>query len=175
MADVIALLRAAAAHRAATIAYTKEAVRSMCDRYGADPARVVLFGFSRSAIGASFIGLHDDTIAPLWRALLCYDGWESPADMTRDWYRHGQTSYNYDPADFDGAGAAQRFQRLAGRPLFILGGRGAVETLNAGPRFPVELLGKTHRNHNVSWALRDTPERAAVRAWLARVLATPAL
>jgi hypothetical protein len=157
---------------AATIAYTKDAVRFAGDHYGADPAQVVLFGFSRSAIGASFIGLHDDTIAPLWRALLCYDGWESQADMTRNWYRHDQSSYNYDPKDFDGTGVAQRFQRLAGRPLFILGGRGAVETLNASLHFPVELLAKPHRNHNVSWSLRDTPERAAVRAWLERMLAT---
>jgi hypothetical protein len=92
--------------------------------------------------------------------------------MTRNWYRHDQSSYNYDPKDFDGTGVAQRFQRLAGRPLFILGGRGAVETLNASLHFPVELLAKPHRNHNVSWSLRDTPERAAVRAWLERMLAT---
>ncbi len=158
----------------ATIAYTKEAVRFAGEHYGADPARVVLFGFSRSAVGASFIGLHDDTIAPLWRAILCYDGWEAQADMARNWYRHGQSSFNYDPADFDGTGVTRRFQRLASRPLFILGGRGAVETLNATLRWPVELLAKSHRNHHVSWALRDTPERAQVRAWLERVLAPPA-
>ena len=158
----------------ATIAYTRDAVRFACENFGADPARVVLFGFSRSAIGASFIGLHDDTIAPLWRAFLCYDGWESQADMTRNWYRHDQHSHGYDPRDFDGTGVARRFQRLAGRPLFILGGRGEAEKLNAPHGWPVELLAKPHRNHHVSWALRDTPERAAVRAWLARVLAEPA-
>ncbi|MBI4627009.1 MAG: hypothetical protein HY736_27775 [Verrucomicrobia bacterium] len=158
----------------ATIAYTKDAVRFACEHYGADPTRVVLFGFSRSAIGASFIGLHDDTIAPLWRAFLCYDGWESQADMARNWYRHDQSSYHYDPKDFDGTGVARRFQRLAGRPLFILGGRGEIEKLNATLHWPVELLAKPHRNHNVSWALRATPERAQVRAWLERVLAPPA-
>ena len=157
----------------ATIAYAKDAVRFMCDTYGADPAQVVLLGFSRSAIGASFIGLHDDSIAPLWRAILCYDGWESQADMTSNRYRHDQSSYHYDPKDFDGTGVAQRYQRLAGRPLFILGGRGEIEQLNATLHWPVELLAKPHRNHNVSWALRDTSERAAVRAWLERVLATP--
>lgn len=157
----------------ATIDYAKAAVRFACENYGADPEQVVLFGFSRSAIGASFIGLHDDTIAPLWRAILCYDGWESQADMTRNWYRQGQSSYNYDANDFDGTGVARRFQRLAGRPLFVLGGRGAVEELNATRHWPVELLAKSHRNHHVSWALRDTAERAAVRAWLERVLVKP--
>ncbi len=155
---------------AATLAYTKDAVRFVCENYGADPALFVLFGFSRSAIGASFIGLHDDSIAPRWRAILCYDGWESQADMARNWYRHDQSSYHYDAGDFGGTGVAQRFQRLSGRPLFILGGRGEVEKLNATLHWPVQLLAKPHRNHNVSWALRDTPERAAVRAWLERVL-----
>ena len=156
---------------AATIAYTEDAVRHVCSHYGGDPTRLVLYGFSRSAVGCSFIGLNDDTIAQLWRAFLCYDGWESQADMARDWYRYGQSSYNYDPKDFDGAGVALRFARLARRPLFILGGRGAVESLNESHHFPVELLAKPHRNHNVSWALRDSPERAQVREWLARVLA----
>ena len=155
----------------ATIAYTKEAIRFMGEQYGADLSRVVLLGFSRSAIGASFIGLHDDTIAPIWKGILCYDGWESQADMTRDWYRYGVSSYNYDPGDFGGTGAARRFQRLAGRPLLIVGGRGDIVNLSSGSEWPIELLAKTHRNHNVSWAFRDTPERAAARAWLERVLA----
>jgi hypothetical protein len=155
---------------AATIAYPEDAVRHVCSHYGGDPARLVLYGFSRSAVGCSFIGLNDDTIALLWRAFLCYDGWESQADMARDWYRYDQSSYNYDPRDFGGNGVARRFARLAGRPLFILGGRGAVETLNQPHHFPVELPAKPHRNHNVSWALSDSPERAQVRAWLARVL-----
>ncbi len=154
----------------ATIAYTKEAVSFMGEKYGADLSRVVLIGFSRSAIGASFIGLHDDTIAPLWTGILCYDGWESQADMTRNWYRHDQASYNYDLDDFGGTGAARRFQRLAGRPLLIVGGRGDIVNLSAQVQWPIELLAKTHRNHNVSWAFRDTPERAAARAWLTRVL-----
>lgn len=157
----------------ATLAYTKAAVRFVCETYGGDPHSVVLFGFSRSAIGASFIGLHDESIAPLWRAFLCYDGWESQADMARDWYRHGRSSFGYDREDFGGTGVARRFARLAGRPLFILGGRGAVEALNESHRFPVRLMPKPHRNHHTSWALRDTPERAAIRAWLATEVGLP--
>ena len=159
---------------AATIGYTKEAVRFVNGHYGGDPEAVVLYGFSRSAIGASFVGLYDDSIAPLWRAFLCYDGWESQADMARDWYRYDQSSYGYDPKDFGGTGVAQRFARVAGRPVFILGGRGAIEALNTLHRFPVELMAKPHRNHHTSWALRDTPERARVRAWLTEILARPA-
>ena len=61
-----------------------------------------------------------------------------------------------------------------GGPVFILGGRGAIEALNTLHRFPVELMAKPHRNHHTSWALRDTPERARVRAWLTEILARPA-
>ena len=157
----------------ATISYTQEAVRFVGEQYGADLSRIVLLGFSRSAFGASFIGLHDDKIAPLWSGILCYDGWESQADMARNLYRHDQSSYNYDPDDFGGSGVAQRFQRLAGRPLFFVGGRGDIVNLNARTRWPIEFFPKTHRNHNVSWAFRDTPERAAARAWLKRVLVSP--
>jgi hypothetical protein len=158
----------------ATMRYTQEAVRFISGNLGGDPRAVVLYGFSRSAIGVSFIGLHDDSIAPLWRAFLCYDGWETQPDMTRDWYRFDRSSYGYDPKDFDGTGVARRFARVAGRPIFVLGGRGAIEELNATRRFPVELMVKPHRNHHTSWALRDTPERARVRAWLAAVLAEKA-
>jgi hypothetical protein len=157
----------------ATIDYTKKAVGFLCDGFGGDAGAVVLYGFSRSAIGVSFIGLHDAEVAGLWRAFLCYDGWEAQPDMARDWYRYDKSSYGYDPADVGGTGVAQRFARVAGRPIFILGGRGAIEELNAAHRFPVELLSKPHRNHHTSWALRDTPERARVRAWLAAVLASP--
>jgi hypothetical protein len=105
---------------------------------------------------------------------LCYDGWESQADMTRNWYGYDQQSYHYDPNDFGGTGAAQRFQRLAGRPLLIVGGRGDIVNLGAHVQWPIELFAKTHRNHNVSWAFRDTPEREAARVWLKRVLDAPA-
>jgi hypothetical protein len=158
---------------AATIDYTKEAVRFVCANYGADAQRIILLGFSRSAIGAGFVGLNDDTIAPLWRGILCYDGWERQEDMARNRYGYDKISYSYDPNDFDGTGAARRFERLAGRPLLVVGGRGDLESLRRSGDHRVEFLGKSHRNHSVLWTLRDTPERAKARAWLDSVVSGP--
>lgn len=157
----------------ATIAYTHAVLDDVIRRLGGDAERVVLYGFSRSAIGASFIGLHDDAIAARWRAFLCYDGWETQRDMARDWYGHGKSSYHYDAQDFGGTGVARRFARVNGRPVFILGGNGAAQELNAAHGFPVTLMEKPHRNHHTSWALRGTPEREAVRRWLATVVGEP--
>jgi hypothetical protein len=157
----------------ATIAYTQAVLDDTSRRFGGDAQRVLLYGFSRSAIGASFIGLHDDAIAARWRAFLCYDGWETQRDMARDWYGHGKTSFNYDPQDFGGTGVARRFARVNGRPIFILGGNGSAQELNAAHGFPVTLMPKPHRNHHTSWALRGTPEREAVRRWLAEVAGEP--
>ena len=154
----------------ATVAYCKDAVAMVCRDFGGDPTQVVLTGFSRSAIGVSFIGLHDDTIARLWRAFICYDDWETQKDMARDWYKYGKNSFNYDPADFGGTGVEQRFRRVAGRPVFILGASGEAKELNEKYHFPFTFVDKPHRNHNTSWSMRDTPERAQIRAWLKRVL-----
>lgn len=153
----------------ATIDYCRRAVQEVIESYGGDPKRIVLCGFSRSAIGASFIGLHNDEIAGLWCGFLCYDGWEDQAYLTRNWFRYGTSSFGYDPEDFNHTGVAQRFARLRGRPVYILGGAGAAAELNRSHQFPIEWVPKPHRNHNAAWALRDTPERSLVRAWLSRV------
>jgi len=157
----------------ATVDYCEAAVDWVCEQYGGDRRRVVLTGFSRSAIGASFIGLHDDKISALWRAFVCYDGWEVQADLANDRYLYGKSSFNYDREDSAETGVTARFRRLAGRPVYILGSNGEARELNAKFGFPLQLVPKPHRNHNLAWALRDTPERADLRAWLATVLNAP--
>src|SRR3546814_10667370 len=44
--------------------------------YGADKDCVILAGFSRGSIGCNYIGLHDDEIAPLWKAFFCYSHYD---------------------------------------------------------------------------------------------------
>ncbi len=145
----------------ATVEYAKKTVPSICAQYGGDPSAVVLIGFSRGAIGCNYIGLHDPEIAKLWRAFIPY----SHYDGVRRW--------GY--AESDRAAALVRLKRLAGRPQFIcmensidetrkyLAGTGAA----GNPTFMVTPF----RNHNDQWAHRDTPERRALRKWLAGVLA----
>ena len=54
----------------ATVAYAKLAVPAICRQWAGDPARVILVGHSRGAIACNYIGLHDDHIAKLWRAMI---------------------------------------------------------------------------------------------------------
>jgi acetyl esterase/lipase len=145
--------------------YCIEAVREACARFGGDPERVVLCGFSRGSIACNHLGLHDDTIAGLWRAFLCHSHYD------------GVRAWPY--PDSDRASALQRLARLRGRPQFIIqeaGGTAATEAwLHAsGVEGDWTFVPLPFRNHSDAWVLRDLPERRQLRAWLARVLAEPA-
>jgi len=144
--------------------YCREAVRQACERFGGDPERVILCGFSRGSIACNHLGLHDDTIAGLWHAFVCH----SHYDGVRTW------PY----PDSDRASALQRLARLRGRPQFISqegGGTAATEAwLRArGGEGDWTFVPLPFRNHSDAWVLRDLPERRQLRAWLARVLAGP--
>jgi len=144
----------------ATVQYAKDAVRMVCEKFGGDPKRVVLTGFSRGSIACNYIGLHDDEIAKLWRAFIPY----SHYDGVRRW------PY----ADNSAADALVRLRRLNGRPQFIIHENSVEETreyltkTGVTGAFTFRTLG--FRNHNDSWALRDIPERREVRKWLKTVV-----
>ena len=146
---------------AATADYCKKVVPRICRRYGGDPARVVLLGFSRGAIACNFIGLHDDEIASLWCAFLCH----SHYDGVRLW------SY----AGSDRASAAKRIARLKDRPQFISHERSVEETKRylqqVCPKGAFTFQALPYRNHTDTWVLRDIPQRKALRDWVERVLA----
>jgi hypothetical protein len=103
--------------------------------------------------------------ASLWLAFIPY----SQYDGVRPWPYPGS----------DRPSALARLARLAGRPQFICG-----EASNAGDterylretgswdRGAFTIAGTGFRNHNDAWALRDIPERRAVRRWLEGVLAS---
>ncbi len=141
--------------------YCLAAVRETCARYGGDPARVVLCGFSRGSIGCNYLGLHDDEIAALWRAFICHSHYDG-------------VSERWPYAGADRASALQRLARLRGRPQFISheGGTGAIEAwLNStGIEGAWTFMPIPFRNHSDAWVLRDLPERARLREWLARAL-----
>ncbi len=141
--------------------YCTNTVRFICDRYGGDPRRVVLAGFSRGAIAANFIGLHDDDIARLWRAFICYSHYDGVI-----------TTWPYPHADR--ASARTRLQRLAGRPQFICheGDVGFIRDYVQGTGVEGDFTFVTvpFRNHSDQWVLRETPERRTLRDWLQRSL-----
>lgn len=146
---------------AATVEYCKDAVRLVCDRWGGDPDRLVLTGFSRGAIACNYIGLREDEIARLWRAFLPYSHYDGV-----------QTKWPY--PDSDRASALERLRRLQGRPQFIIQ-ENSIEATRAylaatGVEAPFTFRALPFRNHNDAWTLRDIPERREARAWLKNAL-----
>lgn len=141
--------------------YCRAAVKDVCERYGGDPERVVLAGFSRGSIGCNYLGLHDDETATLWCAFFCH----SHYDGVREGWPYPQA---------DRAHALQRLHRLAGRPQFICqeGGTAATEAWlkSTGIQGNWTFAPFPFRNHSNAWVLRETALRRQARAWLAAVL-----
>ena len=187
----------------ATVAYAKEAVPAICRQWGGDPAQVILVGYSRGAIACNYIGLHDDEIAKLWRAVIAashYDDGHTPWGMTPEEQRR----------------APERLRRLGKTPQLICGEYSSRSALGSDAKLlgfvkdhdlttfaaakaelklePLTDLEGTRQfvarhhpqgnftilnlpwvNHGSAVLLRDTPERRQVRAWLQEVLReTPA-
>jgi len=145
----------------ATVGYCRNVVASICEEHGGDASKVFLAGFSRGSIACNFIGLHDDKIASLWRGFICH----SHYDGVMEWPYPGS----------DRPAAAERLARLGDRPQFISHEVSVEETrryLNeTGAKGEFTFQAIPYRNHTDSWILRDIPERAAAREWLADVLA----
>ena len=69
----------------ATVGYAKTNLPRICAEFGGDAKRVVLCGFSRGAIGVSFLGLHDDEIAGLWCGLWAHDHFDGVQAWSAPW------------------------------------------------------------------------------------------
>jgi len=140
--------------------YCTQAVRDICTRYGGDPKRVLLCGFSRGSIGCNFIGMHDDEIAKLWCGFVCH----SHYDGVRAW------SY----AGSDQVAARIRLSRLGTRPQWISHEQSTAATekwlISTGIQGDWTFLTMPFENHSSAWVLRDMPERKKLRDWVARVV-----
>jgi len=148
--------------------YVRALVKDVCARWGGDPGRVVLAGFSRGSIAINRVGLEDDETAKLWRAFICYSHYDG---LSEKW--------PYPAADR--AAAKIRRGRLGNRPQFICGERanpegtrgyllseGAFTPENPGP---FTFVPTGFRNHNDAWVLRPSPARDQLRAWWVEVIA----
>ena len=94
----------------ATVDYCKVNLPRICKEFGGDPESVFICGFSRGAIGSSYIGLADDEIAALWKGMFTHDHFD------------GQKKWGY--PESDRASALKRLARLKGRPVLV-GGQNA--------------------------------------------------
>jgi len=162
----------------ATVGYAKTNIPRICAQFGGDPKKVVLCGFSRGAIGVSFLGLHDDDVAKLWCGLWAHDHF----DGMLEWKGHAWGS----PLARYREEASVRVRRLQGRPLLVsqagaqtrrfidaLAPSGVtyltVDMAAHFGTFPNELA---KHQHNDRWPLRDGDATSTARAWFERVTAS---
>jgi hypothetical protein len=142
--------------------YATATLRQLSEQYGADLSCVIIAGFSRGAIGCNYLGLHDDSVAPQWRAFFCHSHYDGVAER---WPYSGA----------DRASALVRLLRLKGRPQWIShegstkGTEAYLQTTGVKGDFTFTPI--PYRNHSDHWVLRDIPERKAAREWLQRVVA----
>ena len=185
----------------ATVAYAKEVVPAICREWGGDPAQVVLTGYSRGAIACNYIGLHDDQIARLWRAMI-------PVSH----YDDGHTAWGMTPEER--GRAPERLRRLGEIPQLICGehsspsARGSDTVLlerikeknltslaaaKSGlglqpltdlegtrgfvkshlPQGRITLIDLPWVNHDSKVLQRDTTSRRQIRNWLQQALLNP--
>jgi len=149
-----------------TLDYCEKTVAEVCKKYGGDPRRVVLAGFSRGSIAVNYLGLYNDRIAKLWCGMIAfshYDGlinrWPYPGDDTKS--------------------ALERIKRLAGRPQLICYQYGYnndhdrcsvkkyLEENKVEGDFQYVATG--YRNHDDAWTLRPGSGRTDAREWLKKV------
>jgi hypothetical protein len=156
----------------ATADYCKTNLPRLCRQFGGDSDNVFICGFSRGAIGVSYIGLADDEIAGLWKGFIAHDHF----DGQREWPYPGS----------DRAAALVRLARLNGRPVLVCGGgetQAVREYLQAHldlARFtfldvPVTRIfsipeGKVIHPHTDLWMSKDSDCRRQARAWLGEML-----
>jgi hypothetical protein len=142
----------------ATAAYCRAAVAQVCNEFGGDTKSVVLCGFSRGALACGYIGLRDDETAKLWRAMIAH----SHFDGVRKW--------NY--PECDATSARKRLRRLGDRPIYITQEQSVadIEAFLQETNLNATVRALPYPNHTAKWVLKDIPERAELRAWLAKVL-----
>jgi hypothetical protein len=155
----------------ATVGYAKTNIPRLCAEFGGDPKKVVLCGFSRGAIGVSFLGLRDDEVAKLWCGLWAHDHF----DGAREWKGQpwGAPLARYREE------AMVRLRRLAGRPLLVTQAGAETKPFIASVcptnveyldidmtalfgKFPNDLV---KHPHNDRWPLREGEATTAARAW----------
>jgi hypothetical protein len=148
------------------VRFLADTVRFAIGAYNADPARVVIAGFSRGAVGVNYLGLADDAVASLWAASVAYAHYDGqPMDATNPYPDAGP------PASYE------RLRRLGRRPQYIVaelnGSRAETEPYIEASGVPINATYAETGfcNHNDGWVLRPSPARDALRAWFWKAVA----
>ena len=156
----------------ATVDYCKVNLPRICKQFGGDPDNLFVCGFSRGAIGSSYIGLADDEIAGLWKGMFTHDHFD------------GQRTWGYPESDRDSA--LVRLTRLKGRPVLVCG-QGASHVREQFLKDHLDLASFTFldvptnqifdipegpyiHSHTDLWMHRESEYRQQARDWLNSVI-----
>jgi len=144
----------------ATVGYCRTAVDLVCSKYGGDRDQLFIAGFSRGSIACNYVGLHDDSIAKLWRGFICH----SHYDGVREW-RYPES---------DRVSALKRLHRLNGRPQFISQEKNISPTRDylteVCPDGDFTFVELPNIPHTDTWVLRDSPQRQKLRTWFQKAI-----
>ena len=156
----------------ATVDYCKITVPRICAEFGGDPSKLFVCGFSRGAIGISYLGLADNEIAAFWKGFFTFDHFD------------GQKKWNY--PDSDRESALVRLARLKGRPVLVCGQNATgvrdeflKDHLQLGEFTFLDVPTKTILNvpsgpyvhsHTDLWMHRDSEYREKARAWMKKLV-----
>ena len=162
----------------ATVGYAKTNIPRICAEFGGDPQKVVLCGFSRGAIGVSFLGLHDDEVAKLWCGLWAHDHFDGMLEWKGQTWGSPLARYREE--------ASVRLRRLNGRPLLVCQAgaetRRFIDALAPSGVTYLTVDMRTHfgtfpndlaqHPHNDRWPMRNGDATTIARGWFERVTAT---
>lgn len=93
-----------------TVSYIKKLIPFLVKNYSIDLDKLFLCGFSRGAIGVSFVGLYDEDIASLWRGFITHDHFDGLKEWHTEWGR---------PIEKYRKSAVERLSRAHGRPWYV--------------------------------------------------------
>ncbi len=146
------------------ITYWETNVARVLATYGGDPGAVIISGFSRGAIGTSYMGLHHEQVADRWLGFFMHSHADVETNLTPD----------------QGAGSMMRMQRIAGRNSFLSWGAvndgGQVNSekgvdLLTGFGYPFTTLAVPDVGHTDTWLADDPQSRQLAQQWLFETLA----
>lgn len=157
----------AACNTTASERFLADTVRYALRAYNADPARVIIAGFSRGAVAVNYLGLGNDDVASLWAASIAYAHYDGqPMDARNPYPDAGP------PASYG------RLRWLGRRPQYIVAELNGsfTETLpyinGSGISGNFTFAETGFCNHNDAWMLRPSPGRDQLREWFRGVVGT---
>ncbi|MGY6647968.1 hypothetical protein [Wenyingzhuangia sp. IMCC45574] len=160
-----------------TIDYALKNIKDVCLEYNGNSGQIFIIGFSRGAIAVNYLGLHNDTIADVWRGFFSHDHYDGQRKWGKYWAKD-LDSYR--------AAAKVRAKRLNGRASLIsnnrINGKKYIDgngITNYGvftyikPDIEKATKGQNLHPHNDLWMHTQLEDAQKVFSWFKNTLESP--